>query len=74
MMTTTDEEGGEGMGEDNDDDNDNVGQRRQPKRRPLYYNGNMARVVLMCYNAVDGTRDARSDSRLLRAMYQGRKE
>ncbi|KAL3822376.1 hypothetical protein ACHAXA_010854 [Cyclostephanos tholiformis] len=74
MMTTTDEEGGEGMGEDNDDDNDNVGQQRQPKRQPLYYNGNMARAVLMCYNAVDGTRDARSDSRLLRAMYQGRKE
>jgi len=39
----------------------------------LYYNGNLARAALMCYNAVDGTRDSRADSSLLRVMYQGQK-
>ncbi|KAL7437819.1 hypothetical protein ACHAXH_005829 [Discostella pseudostelligera] len=37
----------------------------------LHYNGNLARAALMCYNAVDATRDRRADSRLLRSMYQG---
>jgi len=37
----------------------------------LHYNGNLARAALMCYNAVDATRDSRADSRLLRSMYQG---
>jgi hypothetical protein len=37
----------------------------------LYFNGNLARAVLMFYNAVDATRDGRSDSRLGRVMYQG---
>lgn len=37
----------------------------------LYFNGNLARAALMSYNAVDGTRDERADSGLLRAMYQG---
>mmetsp|Transcript_5730 Transcript_5730/g.11782 ORF Transcript_5730/g.11782 Transcript_5730/m.11782 type:complete len:439 (+) Transcript_5730:82-1398(+) len=36
-----------------------------------YFNGNLARAALMCYHAVDGTRDSRADSRLLRVMYQG---
>ncbi len=36
-----------------------------------YFNGNLARAALMCYHAVDGTRDLRADSRLLRVMYQG---
>merc|ERR1712037_1039242 len=36
-----------------------------------HFNGNLARVALMCYNAVDGTRDSRADSSLLRFMYQG---
>lgn len=39
----------------------------------LHFNGNLARAALMCYNAVDGTRDSRADSSLLRAMYQGQK-
>lgn len=37
----------------------------------LYFNGNLARAALMAYNAMDGTRDDRADSSLLRAMYQG---
>jgi hypothetical protein len=37
----------------------------------VYFNGNLARAALMCYNAVDATRDGRSDSRLGRMMYQG---
>ena len=41
---------------------------------PVYYNGNLARAALMCYNAVDGTRDSRSDSRLVRSMYQGQQK
>ncbi|KAL7477365.1 hypothetical protein ACHAW6_003175 [Cyclotella cf. meneghiniana] len=36
-----------------------------------HFNGNLARAVLMCYNAVDAVRDERSDSRLARMMYQG---
>jgi hypothetical protein len=46
---------------------------REMKEREegLYFNGNLARAVLMCYNAVDATRDGRSDSRLGRVMYQG---
>ena len=36
-----------------------------------HYNGNLARAALMCYNALDGTRDSRSDSRLMRSLYQG---
>lgn len=36
-----------------------------------HYNGNFARAVLMCYNVLDATRDSRSDSRLLRSLYQG---
>lgn len=40
----------------------------------VYYNGNLARAALMCYNAVDATRDRRADSRLLRAMYQGQQK
>ena len=59
-----------GGGEDEDEYGDNDVDRRQQR---LHYNGNLARAVLMCYNAVDGTRDDRSDSRLLRVMYQGRK-
>ena len=35
------------------------------------YNGNLARVALLCYNAVDGARDARASSYLPRLMYQG---
>lgn len=40
----------------------------------LHYNGNLARAALMCYNAVDATRDRRANSRLLRAMYQGQQK
>ena len=36
-----------------------------------YYNGNLARAAMMGYNALDATRDSRSDSRLLRSLYQG---
>eukprot|EP00985_Skeletonema_marinoi_P013861 scaffold6934_cov105-Skeletonema_marinoi.AAC.3 len=36
-----------------------------------HYNGNLARAALMCYNALDATRDPRSDSRLMRSLYQG---
>lgn len=39
-----------------------------------YYNGNLARAALMCYNVVDGTRDSGADSSLLRVMYQGQKK
>jgi len=69
--TTTTGEGGDEGGDDNVDREQQQQQQQQQQRR--YYNGNMARAVLMCYNAVDGTRDDRSDSRLLRVMYQGRK-
>lgn len=41
------------------------------RKEGLYFNGNLARAVLMCYNAADATRDGRSDSRLGIAMYQG---
>ena len=68
--TTTTGEGGDEGGDDNVDRE----QQQQQQQQQRYYNGNMARAVLMCYNAVDGTRDGRSDSRLLRVMYQGRKE
>lgn len=37
----------------------------------LHYNENMGRFTLLCYNAVDGTRDERSASYLPRLMYQG---
>ena len=37
------------------------------------FNGNLARAVLMCYNAVDAVRDERSDSRLVRMMFQGQR-
>ncbi|KAL3805225.1 hypothetical protein ACHAW5_010038 [Stephanodiscus triporus] len=57
-----------------EDGNNVVVQQQEQQQQRCYYNGNMARAVLMCYNAVDGTRDARSDSRLVRVMYQGRKE
>ena len=71
--TTTTGEGGDEGGDDNvDREQQQLQQQQQQQQR--YYNGNMARAVLMCYNAVDGTRDGRSDSRLLRVMYQGRKE
>ena len=40
----------------------------------LHFNGNLARAALMCYNAVDATRDSRADSRLLRSMYQGQQK
>ncbi|KAL7528951.1 hypothetical protein ACHAWF_002781, partial [Thalassiosira exigua] len=36
-----------------------------------HFHGNLARAALMTYNVVDGTRDARADSMLLRAMYRG---
>jgi len=45
--------------------------RELTKDGGAHYNGNLARAALMCYNAVDGTRDSRSDSSLLRTMYQG---
>ena len=70
--TTTTGEGGDEGGDDNVDREQQQQQQQQQQQR-RYYNGNMARAVLMCYNAVDGTRDDRSDSRLLRVMYQGRK-
>lgn len=37
----------------------------------LYYNENMCRFTLLCYNAVDGTRDERSASYFPRLLYQG---
>jgi hypothetical protein len=37
----------------------------------VYFNGDLARAVLMCYNAVEAARDGRSDSRLGRVMYRG---
>ena len=55
--------GGEDGGGDNNNNNNN-------NSAVLHYNGNLARAALMCYNAVDATRDRRSDSRLVRAMYQ----
>ncbi len=41
------------------------------RKEGLYFNSNLARAVLMCYNAADATRDGRSDSRLVIVMYQG---
>jgi len=37
----------------------------------VHYNGNLARAALLCYNALDGARDARSSSYLPRLVYQG---
>ena len=48
--------------------------REAMKGGKIHFNGNLARVVLMCYNVVDSTRDARSDSALVRSMYQGQKQ
>ena len=36
---------------------------------PKYYNANLAKFALMCYNAVDGTRDIRSASALPRFLF-----
>ena len=66
MMSTMKDDQEEG---DDDDSNNSVAAPKEQQRQ-LYYNGNLARAVLMCYNAVDGTRDTRSDSKLLRFMYQ----
>lgn len=48
---------------------------RQPakivKTTGLYYNGNLARAAMLCYNAMDGGRDGRSASYLPRLLYQG---
>ena len=53
------------------EDKRQVGQQRC---RPNYYNGNVAMAVLMCYNVVDRKRNARSNLRLVGAMYQGQKK
>lgn len=37
----------------------------------VYYNGNLARASLLCYNLLDGARDGRSASYLPRLLYQG---
>lgn len=66
MMSTMKDDQEEG---DDDDSNNSVAAPKEQQQQ-LYYNGNLARAVLMCYNAVDGTRDTRSDSKLLRFMYQ----
>lgn len=47
--------------------------REVVKDGDVHYNGNLARAALMCYNAVEGTRDSRADSSLLRVMYSGQK-
>jgi hypothetical protein len=48
---------------------------RQPgilvEKTGVYYNGNLARAALLCYNALDGGRDGRSASYLPRLLYQG---
>ena len=36
-----------------------------------YYNANLAKFSLLCYNALDATRDERSASYLPRMLYQG---
>lgn len=36
-----------------------------------YYNANLARCALLCYHALDGTRDPRSASYLPRLLFQG---
>jgi len=47
----------------------------QPKtvteKTGLHYNGNMARLIMMCYNAVDSAKDDRSSSYLPRIMFRG---
>lgn len=48
--------------------------REVTKDGNLHFNGNLARAALMCYNAVDGTRDERADSKLMRVMYQGQQK
>jgi len=48
--------------------------RKQTMDGKAYYNGNLARFILMCYNSIDGTRDDRSDSLLVRSLYQGQKK
>ena len=73
MMMSTMKDVDQEEGDDDDNSNNSVAapkdqQQQQPQQ--LYYNGNLARAVLMCYNAVEGTRDTRSDSKLLRFMYQ----
>lgn len=51
-----------------------IAPREATKDGTLHYNGNLARAALMCYNAVDGARDARADSKLLRVLYQGQEK
>jgi hypothetical protein len=41
------------------------------KETGVYYNGNLARASLLCYNLLDGARDGRSASYLPRLLYQG---
>jgi hypothetical protein len=59
-------------GESNEDNN-NINDGEEG-RGLVYFNGDLARAVLMCYNAVDAARDFRSDSRLARVMYRGDKK
>jgi hypothetical protein len=73
MMMSTMKDDDQEEGDDDDNSNNSVAapkEQQQQQPQQLYYNGNLARAVLMCYNAVEGTRDTRSDSKLLRFMYQ----
>jgi hypothetical protein len=51
-----------------------IAPREATKNGEGYFNGNLARAALMCYNAVDAVRDSRSDSKMLRLMYQGQQK
>ncbi|KAL7531988.1 hypothetical protein ACHAXR_004355 [Thalassiosira sp. AJA248-18] len=48
--------------------------REETKDGKIFFNGNLARAALMCYNVVDSTRDSRADSSLLRVLYQGQND
>jgi len=41
------------------------------KRATLYFNGNLARAALLCYNALEGARDSRNASYLPRLLFTG---
>lgn len=45
--------------------------RLQQSGQQLHYNSNLARLSLLCYFALDGTRDQRSSSYLPRLLFQG---
>lgn len=49
---------------------DDGSQSGSSEQQHKYYNGNLAKLALMCYNAVNSSRDTRSSSLLPRLLFQ----